>query len=130
MTSSIISGTLPISARYLAHPCWMLIICPLLHCQCVVCSYFLIVLILTNDILYCMQECTGFRDAKHNFRYHCMLAVYLLLTSFCDVICSYHLLCSFFSVMFCFACRNTADGVLSSIISCIVSIRARCRLVQ
>ena len=82
--------------RYHAHPCSMSIICPLLHCQCVVCSYFLIVLILTNNILYCMQECTGFRDVKHNFRYHCMLAVSLSLPSFCEC----NLLLSFYCAHF------------------------------
>ena len=41
---------------YHAHPGSMSIICPLLRCQCVVCSYFLIVLILTNNILYFMHR--------------------------------------------------------------------------
>ena len=50
----------------------MAIIYPLLHVQCVVCSYYPFVHILRNNILYCVQECAGFRDIKHNFRYHCV----------------------------------------------------------
>ncbi len=61
----------------------MAMIYPLLHVQCVVCSYYPFVHILRNNILYCVQECAGFRDIKHNFRYHCVPAIYLSLPSVC-----------------------------------------------
>ena len=52
-----------------------------------------------------MQECTGFRDVEHNFRYHCMLAVSLSLPSFCEcnLLLSYHsiVLISRCNVLFC-----------------------------
>ena len=69
--------------RYAAHSCLMSIIYPGLCVQCAVCSYHPIMHILRNNILYCMQECNSFRDVKHNFRYHSVLAVYLSLPSVC-----------------------------------------------
>ena len=61
----------------------MWIIYPGLCVQFVVCSYHPVVHILRNIILFCMQQCNSFRDVKHNFRYYCMLAVYLSLPSVC-----------------------------------------------
>ena len=92
------------NVRYAAHSCLMSIIYPWLCVQFVVCSYRPIVHIIRNITLFCMQECNSFRDVKHNFRYYCVVAVYLSLPSVCKCYLLLSSFCTHFPV-YCFVLR-------------------------
>ena len=102
-------------------PCSMSFVSPLHRFQCVVCSFYPVVLIFrTNILCRAQQEHSSFPDIKHNFRYHairarCRLLIPCFTSSvyFAPII----LLCLFSVTIFCIACRNARVFVISSIIS-------------